>query len=184
MKVDWTNAEWADGPKFVAWLADKGLHIGEHEAGGKPLARRIRAWATGEEDASFYLVDRVLVHFGRHVSEVPDDIWLEQRRNFGRRRGPVDAEVRVAALRMYEGGATAKDVSRRFGVDPRSLRVWAARGGLGVAEQRVRERAEKRAEALRLLDEGTPVCKVAEAVGLHRRTIYTLRQDAARKAAA
>lgn len=70
--LTWLNAQRADGPKVVAWMNDNlpPFHPDSN------AARRKWDWERGAT-ASFYALDRIMVFFGRHISEIPDYVWTE-----------------------------------------------------------------------------------------------------------
>ena len=72
------TAQWLKGPGLAAWLERHGLtspslQLGHH-------ARRVRDWKHGGT-ASVQVADEVLVKLGYHLSELPDDLWLERNPN-------------------------------------------------------------------------------------------------------
>lgn len=76
---DWTTAEFADGPKFAAWLRTKDLPEGTKKTGEvASLYRRLSAWEAGER-VKLASADRWLTYLGLHLSETPDDLWLEDK---------------------------------------------------------------------------------------------------------
>jgi hypothetical protein len=92
--VDPETSEWLDGPGLVAWLNEQRLlYVDEDEAASKrggaagngyftgydaahaSFMRRTRDWQSGGI-ASVYTVDKFLIHHGRHLSELPDDLYI------------------------------------------------------------------------------------------------------------
>lgn len=76
--ADWVTAKSADGPRVAAWVLQEV---------GRPLereypteARTFNKWKAGAR-ADFYALDKFLTRFYRHVSELPDDLWFEERAN-------------------------------------------------------------------------------------------------------
>ena len=71
--LTYVNANYADGQKVLKWLEKQGhdFYMGRHH----PMQRRVTEWRSGGL-ATLPVVDRLLVHFGRHISELPDDVWI------------------------------------------------------------------------------------------------------------
>lgn len=63
------GATWIDGPRLLAWLAAREIHLTENQ---QRTALRWRATGRARLDT----VDRVLSHHGCHLSELPDDYYL------------------------------------------------------------------------------------------------------------
>ncbi len=72
MTLSWQNAKAADGPALYRWLEVRGELDRARFVGQRAILR----WERGGQ-AKFEAVDRVLTALGRHVSELPDDIWRE-----------------------------------------------------------------------------------------------------------
>jgi hypothetical protein len=88
--LGYENAEWASGPKLVAWLEQCGADLGVVQ--GTQL-RMVQRWRTGAQ-ANFYAIDTMLISLGLHPSMVPECIWCQY--DNGRRRS-VDLVERRAA---------------------------------------------------------------------------------------
>jgi hypothetical protein len=74
-------AQHADGRAVVAWMLLQGV---DPAVGSETRRKLIQRWEAGAQ-ASFVKVDEVLVAHGFHVSELPDNAWLEGYCN-GRRQ--------------------------------------------------------------------------------------------------
>lgn len=70
--LTWLNAQRADGPKVVDWM-NANLPPFHPDSSA---ARRKWDWERGAT-ASFYALDRIMVSFDRHISEIPDYVWTE-----------------------------------------------------------------------------------------------------------
>lgn len=70
---DWQHANYADGPSVVRWLEKRRNLCGLGEADRKLIAR----WRRGSR-ASFVAVDRLLIGFYLHPSQLPDTVWIKQ----------------------------------------------------------------------------------------------------------
>lgn len=62
---------WLDGPGFVEWF-DWAIGL---SALTENQRRRTREWEKGES-ASVYTVDAWMISMGRHLSEVPDELYV------------------------------------------------------------------------------------------------------------
>jgi len=71
MPLDWQTADHADGPAVVRWLAEREDLSGLDSADRKLVAR----WRSGSV-ATFVRLDRLLIGFGRHPSELPESVWM------------------------------------------------------------------------------------------------------------
>lgn len=69
-----TEPQWLDGPRLVCWLEGKGLFSMQLQVGG--LARRVSDWKKGTT-ANVFTADRVLTRLGLHISEIPDELWVD-----------------------------------------------------------------------------------------------------------
>lgn len=70
---DWTTSNWADGPKVAAWVKAHG-HLRNLPSSDSRVSR-VAQWEKGVK-AGVAALDRMLTSFGRHLSELPDDVWL------------------------------------------------------------------------------------------------------------
>lgn len=73
--VDWQTAKYADGPRVSAWISQ---NLAVDSKRDETTARRVYEWKSGGT-AQFWCVDRVMGRYGRHVSELPDEVWLAER---------------------------------------------------------------------------------------------------------
>lgn len=82
------NAEWADGERFSRWVRDRVLLRGcvyanqpSRDGGFDAIldTRWCRAVRRGERNGrlSFPVVDAVATALGYHVSELPDELWID-----------------------------------------------------------------------------------------------------------
>lgn len=117
--VDWTNADFADGPTLAAWF-DANVPEGQRE---RMVGSSLRRWRRGES-AGFELVDRHVTALGFHVSELPGGVWRRGRfqGDVPRSKGP-----RAEALAMLADGHRPKDVADRLAVPVGTVRQWKAR---------------------------------------------------------
>lgn len=74
MTVTWMDAKAADGPKVVEWLEAR-VELKDLNSDRR---RRLADWRRPGALAKFDAVDRTLTYFGRHISELPDDVWLDK----------------------------------------------------------------------------------------------------------
>jgi hypothetical protein len=95
------TAKWLNPRGFVRWLIEAGVIFklpdgrleypwsrGDDEAWVTPeqegFERRIREWHRGAAPCSIWSADKLLTHLNRHVSELPDSLFIERETN-GRR---------------------------------------------------------------------------------------------------
>lgn len=115
------QTDWLDGPRLYEWLKEHGLDHPAIEL-GREHERAIRHWRDGRR-ANVYTVDRVLVALGLHLSEVPDDCWVDPPY-----RGELKPERRAEILRLIKDeGMAPGTVARLTCVDPRTVRRCLAR---------------------------------------------------------
>jgi hypothetical protein len=87
--LSYENAEWANGPKLVAWLERHGADLGGfHDT----QLRMIQRWRAGAQ-ANFYAIDAVLISLGLHPSMVSPNVWCR----YDNGRGGSDLVEREAA---------------------------------------------------------------------------------------
>jgi hypothetical protein len=87
---DHTDAEWADGPKLLAWMRSEHIPI---IAPTDSWKRKVRRWNRGAQ-ARIWDVDALLTRAGVPITLMPDEIWREY--DNGRRRRPTAAEPDLA----------------------------------------------------------------------------------------
>lgn len=73
MTVTWMDAKGADGNKVVEWLETRV----DVQGAGDVTRRRVLEWRKPGAIAQFDAVDRAVTRLGRHISELPDDVWLD-----------------------------------------------------------------------------------------------------------
>jgi hypothetical protein len=143
-----------DGPRLVEWLEAEGLvYIDEDDRrstcglrsegsyctaydmdGRQSFMRRFSEWRSGST-ASVYTVDEFLIARGRHLSELPDDLYVSHR------RATVESGVRSEAVALYAAGVGPREVGRRLGVNESSVDRWARRAGLPYQKPQVAGKA-------------------------------------------
>lgn len=69
MKLDWTNAEWANGPKLARWCEENGIVFERKDDS-------LVEWKRGRNPQVF-TVDKMMTRNLRHISELPDSVWCE-----------------------------------------------------------------------------------------------------------
>src|SRR5438128_701005 len=82
--LDWTNARGADPQLLAEFLegvlerAGIELQRRDIDPAGASLCRALKRWSEpGGDPVRFSTVDRWAVYLGLHVSDFPDEIWLE-----------------------------------------------------------------------------------------------------------
>lgn len=71
--LDWQTANTADGVKVLVWFEE---HIPREKwRRDESLRRAMLNWGLGSH-ITFGSLDRYLSKYGRHVSELPDDVWV------------------------------------------------------------------------------------------------------------
>jgi DNA invertase Pin-like site-specific DNA recombinase len=106
------QTDWLDGPRFVVWLEENGLFNVNLQL-GSGLERRFRDWRRGAA-ASVYTADRALVRLGRHLSEIPDDLFT--RPPIVSDAAPITEEQINEIVRRAEAGEAVSDIARAVGV--------------------------------------------------------------------
>lgn len=106
-----------DGPKLVEWLESEHLVTEEYEPGQVSKTQRdtLNRWRRGRP-ADVGVADRLLIDLGRHIEELPDDVFLD------RRRGEVDHETRDRILELHENGSwSRREIGAIVGVSPQTV---------------------------------------------------------------
>lgn len=103
------TSDWLDGPKLVEWLGRYGLERSEHRLSEDHI-ERLRRWGKGGK-ANVYVVDEILIRLGRHLSELPDSLFLAVTA----RNGGMAPERREQLLRGLLSGAPLKAIAREVG---------------------------------------------------------------------
>lgn len=122
------TCEYLDGPCLATWLDEHGMESEERELGFH--ARRVREWRAGGS-ANVYTVDKVLVKLGLHLSQIPEDFWLE---DFippvtGRPHVYSDA-FRERAVDLVKQGQSAYMIAKEMGCSRNAVIAWSRRAGL------------------------------------------------------
>jgi hypothetical protein len=76
VSLTYIDAIAADGRRVEEWLQTAGVIPESVEMVDETLARRLRLWRAGAQ-ARVDAVDRVCVKLGIHLSELPDDVWVD-----------------------------------------------------------------------------------------------------------
>lgn len=109
--------EWLNGPGFVRWLEEH-CNVSQLEDNRQRTLRHYRAGA----QASLASADRILTALGRHLNELPDELWDSNRRNARKPHA-----VKVSALRALADGTPVGQVAREAGVSTSTIRYWRKR---------------------------------------------------------
>ena len=165
------TAEWADGKKLAEWLYENGILGNEHDPEWKNITRRVRIYASGAEDASIGVVDRIMVKADSHISEIPDEVWLKERRKRPRET-KATPEMREEAVRRVKEGETMVAVAESMGVKSKTVQTWVFRAGVSVSSLREEKRKRRMREVFRLLDEGLTPTQIHKQTGIPRHSIY------------
>jgi DNA-binding NarL/FixJ family response regulator len=165
------TAEWADGKKLAEWLYENKILGNERDPEWKNIHRRVRIYASGSEDASLDVVDRIMVKARSHISEIPDEVWLTQRRSRPRET-KATPEMREEAVRRVKEGETMVAVAKSMGVKAKTVQTWVFRAGVSVRSLREEERQRRMREVFRLLDEGLTPTEIHRETGIARHSIY------------
>ena len=70
----WASAMAADGPKVAAWIEK---NIPDYRSVKGDDGKRVLEWSRGVS-AGVFTLDTFLTKHGHHLSELPDDVWLEK----------------------------------------------------------------------------------------------------------
>ena len=165
------TAEWADGKKLAEWLYENRILGDERDPEWKNIHRRVRIYASGSEDASHAVVDRIMTKAYSHMSEIPDEVWLKERRSRPRET-KATPEMREEAVRRVKGGETMVAVGKALGVKPKTVQTWVYRAGVSVSALREQSRKRRMREVFRLLDEGLTPTQIHRETGIPRHSIY------------
>lgn len=119
--LTWENAEYASGPKLAEWVNsrpglvdDLVLHFGEQ------ARRTVHRWGHDQKTVPIEAVDRWLTPIGCLLSDLPDDVWTEDRPDYSR----LSEEIKEQAVQLRLAGESQAAVARRFGVTPKSVKRW------------------------------------------------------------
>lgn len=126
------EAEHCDGPKLMAWLrevepqlwaetADMRYNTGNVNGTiGPNWNRRFYDWTRGA-CPSVYTVDKLMVALGRHLLEIPDECFCEERRY---NESPERRWQRERAVEMVAEGYHKLEVARQMGVSRATIARW------------------------------------------------------------
>lgn len=118
-----TSKDWLDGPGLVAWCRERNILPRENTHGY--LSKRFREWEQGCA-ANVYTVDALMVKEGRHLSELPDELWRSSPKRPTRKNAfaPYPKALRQQVLYALKQGLTPTLVSREFGIGVRTVQNW------------------------------------------------------------
>ena len=124
------EAEFCDGPALMAWLreVEPKLFGKRWEASpgqvrpmiGDNWNRRFYDWTRGA-CPSVYTVDKLMVALGRHLLEIPDECFCEERRY---NESPERKWQRERAVEMVAEGYHKLEVARQMGVSRATIARW------------------------------------------------------------
>lgn len=132
------EANYCDGPKLMAWLREVEPHLWESEdnhgntgsvtrtLGGR-WNRRFYDWDRGSQP-DVWTVDKLCVSLGRHLLEIPDDVFLLERRKKrpSVRKPNID---KAKALDMIVEGYLPTEIAREVGVTAHTVNKWKRQQG-------------------------------------------------------
>ena len=131
------EAEFCDGPKLMAWLREVEPQLWAENRDGNPgqvtpslgdrWNRRFYDWDRGSQP-EVYTVDKLMVALGRHLLEIPDGVFLFERRKpkRGTRKPNID---KAKALDMIAEGYLPTEIAREVGVTPHTVNRWKRQMG-------------------------------------------------------
>lgn len=85
------NAEWVDGPGLCSWL-ERNHYVPEGKVRATlppSTARRWSEWRKGGM-ASFYAVEKMMIHLGLHPTMIPEELFREQTQSPIKGRPPIE----------------------------------------------------------------------------------------------
>ena len=118
MNDRWQTCQWADGPKLAEWIDQQRVMPNGTTRRRLPVEQTVDRWRKGGL-VSVWAIDKWLAPRGVHLSELPDELWVVNRR----RADQADPDVVAAALELL-GKEPLKVIARRFGVAPSTVRYW------------------------------------------------------------
>lgn len=114
---------WVDGPGLRVWLEAHGVRYMDLPSSDQ---RRLSAAKTEGGCVSVWVVDRILTRADLHLSDLPDELWRENRAPMSRPADqPITDDARAQAIRDFHAGVPARELARRYGVSPKSIYHWA-----------------------------------------------------------
>ena len=124
------EAEFCDGVKLMAWLREVEPKLFGKRWEGSPgqvrpmigdnWNRRFYDWTRGA-CPSVYTVDKLMVALGRHLLEIPDECFCEERRY---NESPERKWQRERAVEMVAEGYHKLEVARQMGVSRATIARW------------------------------------------------------------
>lgn len=126
------EAEFCDGVKLMAWLREteprlwaetgdlRGNTGNVNGTIGPNWNRRFYDWNRGSRP-SVYTVDKLMVALGRHLLEIPDECFVEERKY---NESPERKWQRERAVRMVEEGYHKLEVAAEMGVSRATIARW------------------------------------------------------------
>ena len=131
------EAEYCSGPKLMAWLREVEPQLwAENSNGGNGWVktilgdswnRRFYAWNRGAQ-AHVWTVDKLMVALGRHLLEIPEEVW-EYKSNKGGNSKFVNNKDKAKALDMIAEGYLPTEIAREVGVTAHTVNKWKRQQG-------------------------------------------------------
>jgi hypothetical protein len=121
--------DWVDRAGLAAWLEGQGIRPMD-------LPPAQQRWFTGRRDReplSVGRVDQLMVTLYRHLSDIPDELWIKQHK---RSRRHHDKSVRADVVAAYHSGRSARDIEGEHGVPAETIHKWAGPRNLPQFEPR------------------------------------------------
>jgi len=117
--LDPETAEWLDGPRFTDWLLENGLNSPAVQLDSR-LERAFGRWRAGAK-ASVWIADAMLVALGLHLSELPDDLWVEEP-NGG--AGRLTEWAKAEILGRLHASEPVRQIAHQLGCSPGTVRHY------------------------------------------------------------
>lgn len=118
-------ADWLDGPKFVAWL--EGATGFTAEPHGASVKRRVTDWKAGAP-VSIWKADDLLTHLGLHLSQVPDELWIDgrhRREAVAKKPRPLyPTKLRTEVVKRRLSGVALKRLTLETGISEGTIKRW------------------------------------------------------------
>lgn len=167
--TDWTNAEWADGPRFAAWLEAEGIKF--HRDDEANWYHDVPLWRKGR-NVKIGTVDAILISRFRHLSEIPDEVWTDKKPQFAKRYPP---EVKAEVLANVAAGTTCAEEARRLGIAEKTVQWWARCNGVVPVTRLEHKRRTKRAREL--MEAGVRQIEIHRETGIALSTLDRWRTE-------